>query len=174
MASERMNPRKGGKTLDAAMKAMSEMALAAQPAIEADPQRAASALLNARTALNRIARRAEPAPAGWAYVDLVQSDGPTLCFRGKLLAETVYTMKSGDALRIMHEVWETEAGTMIAITSTTPATREGDEKTFALVIEKQADEHAMHMAAMGHFRWSTSARKMARDVLQWNLKVDVA
>ena len=129
-----------------------------------------SALTDATRALRRIKARAEAKDLAeeWERVELVQRRGPTIEFTGRLLAETDAPGTDG----IAHlEVWETEAGAMVAVREWR-AEADNDE-LHALVVEHQDDPLAMRLAVMDFFRWHQAARSMAHKRLKWNLRLEV-
>jgi hypothetical protein len=142
-------------------------------AMEANPAAAKGAIADAQRALLRIVKRSATLPAEYERVEVVRQRGPTLEFSGRLLASHEFTTRSDDPMRVEFEVWETVAGAYVAVTTTTPAEREGVELSSATVVEPQDDAQAMRFAVMEHFDWHDRARAMARKQLGWSLRAEV-
>ena len=125
----------------------------------------------AERSLIRAANRAEQAE-GFERVEFAQHGGPTIEFNGRLLAENSFEAKGHIPTRVAFEIWETEAGALIAASISTPLDGYGTELVEVTVAEPRDDAQAMHFAIMEHFGWRDGARGMAKK-LGWDLKVEV-
>ena len=148
---------------------LAEIAGEATAALKANAPAAFSALADARKALRRIAKRAEEGE--FEHVELVQDRGPVLAFAGRLIAETSFETKGPQPVAVTLEVWQTEAGALIAGTY---RRRPGsEEESFeGIVVEPSADHQAMRFAVLDAFGWDIRSRSMARK-LGWSLVRDV-
>ncbi len=123
--------------------------------------------------MKRFNKRAEALPDEFERIEVVQQRGPTIEFTGRKLAEQDWVTHGNDPMVVAFEIWETQGGALVAITSTEPAERVGIEIVKAIVVERQDDALAMRLAVMDFFDWHDRARTMARK-LGWDLRVDVA
>lgn len=106
-----------------------------------------------------------------------QTRGPTLRFRGELIADTQFQSRVGDEMSL--EIWETEAGAFVAVSRGEMA--DGKPDVRAEVVEPSSVASlpvsrrslAMRLAVMDFFRWSDRARSMVKDQLKWKLLVEV-
>lgn len=101
-------------------------------------------------------------------VEIKQTRGPTLRFRGSMLAEQGWTAPN-HGMRI--ELWQTEGGALVAVTEGEYTIDEIDRR--ALVVEPVEDEQAMRFAVMDFFDWENRARSMVRKQLKWRLVREV-
>lgn len=147
--------------------------LAAEGAMLADRPTALSVIADAERALKRGVRRAE-VRAGYERMTLTQDRGPTIEANVRLLGETAFQIEShrGIDLDITLEVYETQAGALLAVSASTLPGGTGREDVRVTVVHPIADVLAMRIAVMDAFLWSDYARSMARK-LGWNLIVDV-
>lgn len=148
--------------------AVSEAALSTVIVAE---QQVHSILADTERALKRAARRAEQ-PEDFDRVEFAQHAGPLIEFNGRLLAENSFEAKGHIPTRVSFEIWETEAGALIAASISTPLDGHGTELVEVTVAEPQDDAQAMRFAVMEHFGWRDGARSMARK-LGWDLRVEV-
>lgn len=163
-------PESLGKSLQ---KAFANFNAALESAVSSNPGGTNLALANATKALNRITQRAK-GEQGFEDVEITQPRGPTVCFKGRLAAETEWTTRGADPLRIALELWNTAAGALVAVVYSEPADRDdGFEDCRVLVVDPTADIQAAHFAVMEHFQWDNRARSMVRD-LGWDLRQEVA
>lgn len=130
-------------------------------------------LVHAHRTLERAARRTQPEPDGMERIELVQVRGPTIEFVGRQLCSDEFETRGRDALRMELELYETRAGSYIAVTISTPTERDGHSVLRATVIERQDDQQAMRFAVMEAFDWHLRARSMVVKKLKWSLKMDV-
>lgn len=144
---------------------------AAQAAAKADPAVAKGAIADAEKALRRVARRATPNPPGYERIELKQDRGPTIEASARLLAETEFDTRGPDPVNVLLELWQTEGGALIAVTSRAMAG--SDEAIEVTVIEPAEDVQAMHFAAMEFWSWDLRARSMVTKQLGWSLRRDV-
>ena len=103
-----------------------------------------------------------------------QTRGPTIEFTGRQIAFEDFETKGRDPMLIEMEIWETEAGNLVARSTASPLDSDGFTDQRAAVIEKQDDETAMQIAVMDFFAWEHRARKMVQRQLEWDLTVRVA
>jgi hypothetical protein len=108
-----------------------------------------------RKALRRVVARNE-AEGEWEQFDIVQTEGPTLQFCGKVLAAIAAYDTS---------VIETRAGALAVWLD------DGVESS-ATVIPPSDDPQSMHLKVMDAFGWSNAARAMAKK-LGWDLRLEV-
>ncbi|WP_310530748.1 hypothetical protein [Novosphingobium sp.] len=149
-------------------------------------QQVFSIIADTERALKRAARRAEQTE-GFERVEFAQHGGPTIEFNGRLLAENSFEAKGHIPTRVAFEIWETEAGALIAASISTPLDGQGTELVEVTVAEPRGDTftlgdsrpmsspddaQAMHFAIMDHFGWRDGARGMAKK-LGWDLKVEI-
>ncbi|KPL67392.1 hypothetical protein SZ64_04295 [Erythrobacter sp. SG61-1L] len=147
--------------------------MASASAAVANPNAVQLILSKAEKNLIRVATRDQGVP-GFDEVEIPQPRGPTVCFRGRMLADTQWTTRGTDPLLISLELWETEAGALVAAAFSEPAGREdGFEDCRVLVVDPTADIQAAHFAVMEHFQWADRARSMVRE-LGWDLRQEVA
>jgi hypothetical protein len=149
-----------------------------------------AALGDCRNALRRVVKRAT-VPDEFENVQIDQDKGPTVEFTGRLLASDEFETKGRDPLRIKMEIWETQAGHLVAASYAEPVDREGFENARVTVVKshepieeidvdgganwkpiKMADPQAMRFAVMDAFDWHVRARSMAKK-LGWSLRKDV-
>lgn len=104
---------------------------------------------------------------------IANTRGPTFKFTGRLLAEYETDDHHRSDRWYRQEVFETEGGAWIAVT-TSASDAEG-ERDFvdAIVVKQDKPEIERICAVMEHFRWSAMARSMAKK-LKWSLNVEVA
>lgn len=133
-------------------------------------QETMAALADTERALKRIARR-NAVPPEMEHVEIVQQRGPTVSFTGRLLADTSFETRRG--LNMLLELFETEGGALIAVSSTTLAGGGGREDARVTIVEPQEDIQAMRLAVMDAFEYEVRARSMVKK-LGWSLRVDVA
>lgn len=145
---------------------------AAALAVFQNPAEAYSVLADAERALKRCVRRAEALPEEWERVEIAQSKGPTLEFTGRLIGSQSFATHGREPMQVEFEIWETRAGAMVAVRSTTPTDREGLELVRAAVIEPGEDQMPRRLAVMEHFDWSDRARTMAKK-LGWSFRQEV-
>ena len=109
-------------------------------------------------------------------VEIKQTRGPTLRFKGTLLAEEAWDARDG-VMRL--ELWQTEGGALIPVTD---GPMRGGRDVRAEVVRPIAhplmagelDFAAMQDAVMDFFAWDNRARSMVRKHLKWSLVRDVA
>lgn len=129
--------------------------------------------------------------ATYIEAEIKQNRGPTLRFRGRLLAVTEWTTKGHDIAHMKIELWETRGGALIPVTrsefddgrrSLVSATVVEPVKPGAPIANgdgtwrygSEADgEAAMRFAVLSHFDWNDRARSMVRE-LGWKLVREVA
>lgn len=145
--------------------------LAAVNASDAPLGAVISALADCTRALKRLAARAS-VPAAMERVEIVQAKGPTVEFSGRLLAEISFAMRGRDALELALEIWETQGGALVAVSSSTLPGGTGREDARVTVVPPQDDVHAMRLAVMAAFDWNDRARSMVRK-LGWSIRVEV-
>lgn len=131
-----------------------------------------SILADAERALKRAAKRAEALPDEFERIEVVQQRGPRIEFVGRLLSEQEWVTRGSDPMKVAFEIWETQGGALVAISSTEPADRVGIEIVKAIVVERQDDVLAMRLAVMDFFDFHDRARTMARKI-GWDLRVEV-
>jgi len=144
----------------------------AQQALSVDFGQAKGAIADAQAALKRIIKRAEATVDGRWEINV--SRGPRLEFSGKLLCSDRFTTKGRDPLEITLEIYQTEAGALIGVSSAVPAERQGHETIDATVVEPSDDVQAMRFAIMDGFDWTLHARSMVTKQLKWSLRREVA
>lgn len=110
--------------------------------------------------LRRIVKRASLAP-DMERVEIVQTYGPTLEFTGRLLVEG---QEDRATYRNHREIWQTEAGNLVAV-------YRGNDERGEMVAATVCDA-GDHLAAMDAFRWNSYARTLAKK-LDWSLRVEV-
>ena len=99
-----------------------------------------------------------------------QPRGPTIEFTGRQIASTEFETRGHKPMSMILEIWLSEGGALIAVTSTAPARGDGFEDVRAVVSEPQDDVQAMRFAVMNHFNWEARARDMVRKQLpEWDL-----
>lgn len=106
-------------------------------------------------------------------IQVRQTRGPVLAFNGRLLASDEYETRGRDPMSVLLEVFETQGGAYVAVSSFVPAERDGFEDIRASVIEPGPDEVARRCAVLDHFTWDVRARKMLRKQ-GWKFIVEVA
>ena len=106
-------------------------------------------------------------------IEIKQQRGPTIDFVGEMLARNTFQTSGNDLLEVVFEIWETQGGALIAVSSSCPINRRGRVVTNATVVEPQEDKQAMHFAVLDHFDWHDRARSMARG-LKWKTRKKVA
>ena len=106
--------------------------------------------------------------------EINQSRGPVLAFRGRLIASEERETKGRDPMTVLTEIFETEGGAYVAVSSMAPIEREGFEDVRAAVIAPGPDEVARRCAVMDFFNWDHHARKMCVKKLKWRFRVEVA
>lgn len=153
----------------AAMDRLGELAAAS---IDANRSAAISAMADCERALKRIVSRASLAE-GFEAIDITQDRGPTIGFNGRLLASTEFETRGPKPLNILLEIFETQAGALIAVSSSVLAGGEGREDARVTVVPPQDDVQAMRFEVMQAFGWEVRARSMVRK-LGWSLRLDVA
>lgn len=131
-----------------------------------------SALADCERALKRIAKRAS-VPADWERVEIVQARGPTVEMTARLLAETSFETRGNNALEIALEIWETQGGALVAVSSSTLPGHSGREDARLKIVPAQDNVQAMRFAVMAAFDWHDRARSMVRK-LGWSLRQEVA
>ena len=111
-------------------------------------------------------------------ITLKQDFGPTIQFRGTLLADTDFETKKGGVKTgdMVLEVWETEGGAYIAYSELKYSN--GAKNRRATVIEQPyredgRDTEYMQRAVLDAFDWNSHARSMMRDA-GWSLTWKVA
>ncbi|MXP24796.1 hypothetical protein GRI39_01885 [Altererythrobacter indicus] len=104
--------------------------------------------------------------------DIVQQRGPRLKFNGRLIAEVEHETGTSGVHYLHLEIFETNAGALIAVSTFFREFDTEDRSVSALVVHPMDDVQAMHFAVMEHFRWSHYARKMAGK-LGWDLSLEV-
>lgn len=129
-------------------------------------------MADAKRALLRSIRRSE-IPVDFEDVEIVQNRGPVVSFTGKLLCETTFSTKSGMPLDLTLEIYETQGGALVAVSSSVLTGGRGDEDCRAVIVPAQADQLAMRCAVMDFFAWDSHARSMVRKALGWSLRVEV-
>jgi hypothetical protein len=129
-------------------------------------------IADATRGFKRLAKRGAPLPEEFERVEFVQARGPTVEFTGRRLAETNWETNGARPLRIVQEVWETQGGALVAVSTSAPVDGDGFEDARVLVVEATDDVQAMRFAVMGHFDWNDRARSMAKK-LGWSLRVEV-
>lgn len=137
-----------------------------------NPSAVGAIIADAERALRRVISRGVSLPEEYERVEIVQASGPTIEFSGRLLAENGYTTRGPQPLEIRLEIWESLAGALVAVSSSTLPGNEGREDCRVTVVEPSEDAQAMRFAIMDAFEWRDRARSMARK-LGWNLKVEV-
>lgn len=127
-------------------------------------------LADAVKAMKREVRR-HSASEGFDAIEIAQMRGPTVEFNGRLLAESEFTARAGQDMAL--EIYETEGGALVAVTSSTLPGETGREDARVTVVPPTDDVQAMRFAVMDAFRWENRARTMARK-LGWSLRMEVA
>lgn len=158
-----------GNPIDPKLRDLIEVA---SKAIAADRNAALGVLNDASRSLSRVIRRAE-VPADLEDIEIVPNRGPAVSFTGKLLCETTFSTKSGMPLDLTLEIYETQGGALVAVSTSTLPNGRGREDCRALVVPPQADQLAMRCAVMEFFAWDNHARSMVRKALGWSLRVEV-
>lgn len=157
--------------IDKIAAALEKVELAAVNAGDAPLGAVVSALANCATALNRIAKRAS-VPADYERVEIVQAKGPTVEMTARLLAETSFETRGREALELTLEIWETQGGALVAVSSSTLSGGSGREDARVTAVPPQDDVQAMRLAVMSAFDYHERARSMVRG-LGWSIKVEV-
>ena len=157
--------------IDKISDALKKVELAAVNASDGPPGAVISVLADCARALKRIAARAS-VPAEMERVEIVQARGPTVEFSGRLLAETSFAMRRGTALEITLEIFQTQGGALVAVSSSTLPGGRGREDARVTVVPLQDDVHAMRLAVMAAFEWNDRARSMVRK-LGWSIRQEV-
>jgi hypothetical protein len=98
---------------------------------------------------------AKPVPDGYERVKLVRSEGPTLRFHGRLLAEEM-------APRLTAVLWETPGGAWVAARITRSERDNAADWIEAEVIAPDEDQERRRLAVMDVLRWSLPARALAK------------
>jgi hypothetical protein len=92
-----------------------------------------------------------------------QRRGPAIRFTGAMIAKTEFDLRDDRTMRL--ELWQTEGGALIAVSTT-------DQETRAEVVEP-GEELAMRCAVMDAFDWHDRARTMVKEQLKWKLVREV-
>lgn len=108
----------------------------------------------------------------WEAVEIFQKWGPTVEFQGRLLAQTTFKNLKHKPLEMVFEIWETQAGAYVAVSSSTLIGGNGTEECKVKVVEKSQDQRSMQFAVMDAFMWHQAARNLGRQ-LGWSLTVNV-
>lgn len=145
---------------------------AASTAWQVAEQQTLSILADTERALKRAIKRAETLPADMERVEIAQMRGPTAEFTGRLLAEREFTDRR-QSLDMTLEIWETQGGALVAISSSVLAGGEGREDARVTIVPPTDDVQGMHFAVLDAFNWDSRARDMARK-LGWSMRVEVA
>lgn len=159
-----------GAKLAGRLNALAEQVAAAAPA---NTPATLAVLADCERALKRITSRGKPLPEEYERVEIVQASGPTIEFSGRLLAENGYTTRGPQPLEIKLEIWESLAGALVAVSSSTLPGEQGREDCRVTVVEPSEDVQAMRLEVMQGLGWHDRARTMARK-LGWSLKREVA
>lgn len=144
----------------------------AQQALSVDYGQAKGAIADAQAALKRIIKRAE-ATEGERF-EIKTSRGPTIEFFGKLLCDHEFDTGERTRLNIYLAIYQTNAGALVAESSSLLADGGGKEIIDTIVVEPSDDVQAMRFAVMDFFDWAQGARNMVTKKLKWSLRRDVA
>lgn len=111
-------------------------------------------------------------------VELIQTRGPVLRFKGKLLGETEWDARDGTLMIL--QVYQTEGGALIAVRE---GQREGSDKRDDLKahvvepidsLDELAATQIMRFEVLDFFEWTDRARTFAKRVLKWSLVQEIA
>lgn len=133
-------------------------------------QEASNILATCETLLRRAMSRAKALEDAWRLVEVPQHFGPTIEFTGRLICETSFPDRR-EGRQVTLELYETRAGALVAVRAF--QLLDGDDSEEATVVIPTADLQADRFAVMAAFKWHTEAKKMVRNRLGWDLRVEV-
>lgn len=140
--------------------------LAAEARAEGVPDAEVFTLIgDCRNALKRARNRARAVSGEYERVELVPAQGPVVEFTGHLLRSDEFDTAAG---KVRLEVWQTEAGALVAVDSFD----DGESGERIKVCTPTGGIQEQRMAVMEFFRWGNRARSMARK-LDWSIRRDV-
>ncbi len=168
-----MNTETTKPTNDEKLTARLSTVYGAAQAAGADDQQTFSVLADCERALRRIVKRNEALSGEWERIEIRQMRGPVIEFVGRMLCDTTFTTAGRGELELTLEIWETRGGALVAVSASNLPDGSGREDERAIVVPKSDDEMAMRFAVMEHFTWHTAAKKMARNKLGWDLRLEV-
>jgi hypothetical protein len=114
---------------------------------------------------------AKPAPE-YKTTNIVQSNGPAIKFKGRLVWQMSFTPKS-NGVENTASLYETEAGAWVAVLD--KAGLNDYRETVAEVIEADTDDLiADRIACMNLWGWSSYLRRAVREDMGWKLTRVVA
>ena len=142
-----------------------------------------SLLADCRNGLVRAGRRAATLPDEFERIEFKQTRGPTVEATARLLCENSHNGRDGNHYEM--EIWETQGGALIAMSSSAPIDGGGFEDLRVTVVEpviidkyspechRDRVELERRFAVMDHFNWDLRARSMVVKKLKWSLRCEV-
>lgn len=110
--------------------------------------------------------------AEYHRIEIEQSHGPVIAFEGKLLCTQTIESLAADIPRKM-AIYQTAAGTLVAVSSCPADADDQPANIRASVIEVNDNVQAAHFAVLDHFNWDRQAQTMALQ-LGWSLRLEVS